>query len=406
MRPFTPLLALLGLVLATLLTGCAAKRSMETAEAYGGYAEYDDYGGYSQGAMPSADYEEAVAAPGRARPQSRSAAPAPPREPGPAAQQTPAEPAEPAQPAKRMVFYNGYARMKATKPEDLIAEVVALAESEGGYVERRSQQDVTVRVPVERFLDFYEAALALDEVLEKSLSAQDITEAYAAVDLRLRTARATRERLQELLAQAETEEEKLELLRQIRRLTEEIDVAEAELRTLASLAATSRMTVVAVPRDAFSSGSAQLTVDGMGWIHRINPFTNAVTGEGKRLELDTPEGFVQLDLKRRFEAEAADGTTLHAARILNEPQGDEAFWIEAVKAALGPEFASADVSVVGGYATLRLEQPGAEAPYAWVVAVRVSGRYLELVEIYYPSPEHEARHEAAIEAILSAGGNS
>ena len=62
-----------------------------------------------------------------------------------------------------------------------------------------------------------------------------------------------------------------------------------------------------------------------------------------------------------------------------------------------------EVSDVGGFRVLRLVEQGNPEGYRYLVGVRVDGRKLDLVEIYYPTAEQEQRYSSAIEAVLVWG---
>lgn len=66
---------------------------------------------------------------------------------------------------------------------------------------------VTVRVPVEQFQTIYDAMLALGEVINRQISAEDITDRYFDRELRLRTSIVARDRLIALLEIATNENE-------------------------------------------------------------------------------------------------------------------------------------------------------------------------------------------------------
>ena len=111
-----------------------------------------------------------------------------------------------------------------------------------------AQRAADLRVPVARFEEAMDAVLGSGEVVEKSISAQDVTDAFVAVELRLATLRNTQARLQALLAKSQDEQEKLMLVRQIQRVSEEIDRLEGQSRTLADLADLARINVSLLPR--------------------------------------------------------------------------------------------------------------------------------------------------------------
>lgn len=312
------------------------------------------------------------------------------------------KPESPPAPVKRLVHYNGYAKLRVTRPTEVLDQVVALAASLGGFTERLAANSVTIRVPVETFEDTFEKVLLLGDVLEKSISAQDVTDAVMEIGLRLQTAEATRERLILLLAKARTEQEKLELLAQIQRLTEEIDRMQNQVRTLESLAAFSRLTVETVQREAMSARSSDEEIAEFRWIQRLSPFRRDVAYDGKLLELQVPEGLVALDNKRTFLTESADGAVFWATRLKNRPEGSSDFWLEALKVRLEPEFESVTSETVGNFKLLRLKDKS-ESPYLYLLGVYAHGDDLDLVEVYYPSPAHETRYGAAVKASIQGG---
>ena len=304
----------------------------------------------------------------------------------------------------RMVHYNGHVQLEVSRPDETITLVVERVKELGGYVERRTQSSVSLRVPVAEFRGTYDWVMGQGDVLSRSMSARDVTDAHFAMQLRMRTAKKTRDRLQVLLARAEDENTKLALLKQIQRLTEQVDSMERQLKTLASLASMSRLTVEAKSRAAMVGRQGAIPIDGFGWIGRLSPFSRSVAEEGDELELSTPEGLVALSDQDHFQAESSDGVILWTARLDNQPQGSASFWLEAVKERIGEEFASAEEGKVGEYLTLRLVAPS-EEPYTYTLALRVEGDELHLVEIYYPTAEAEQRHRKQIEAVLGGGAS-
>jgi hypothetical protein len=395
-------------VVGSLMTGCARKH----AEDYG-WGGGDGGGGY---ALAEADMEEMSvsrkAAPARRSRASRGPAAPPPMEAalggamddgfvgapdanGPA----------PAPAAARMVHYDGYARLRVTRVEDGVADLTRLATAMGGAVERVSGRAVTLRVPVARFQEAFDAALELGDVLDQSITAEDVTEAFTAVDLRLSTAKATRDRLVALLAKAEDEQEKLQLVRQIQRVSEQIDVLEAQVRTLADLAARSRITVELVPREALAWQGPDAETAEMAWIRGLSPFRRDIGLDSRKLVLDVPEGMVGLDLKRAYVAEAPDGARIWSHSVKNRPVGDAAFWLAAIEGRLGRDFASVQRSVAGTFQVLTLVDRGDE-PYTWIIAVRVSGNRLEVVQAWLPDPAQAARYAEAVRQVLLAAGGA
>lgn len=380
------------IVILVLLGGCA-KQGPPMAS----YAEYDEAG---------ADYGDVAGAPAMEMAK-KSTAPAPkPRviSPGPASPATvsvaPEAPADPG-PVERMVHYEGYAQLRVSKPDETADAITALATGMGGYVETLGTGRVSIRVPVARFQEAFDKVLALGQVVQKSISAEDVTEAFAAVELRLKIARSTRDRLVFLLSKAKDEQEKILLLRQIQSVTEQIDTLEAQGRLYAQLADFSRITVAIEVRPtlAYAAGA-----DGAAftWIRSLTPFADQLSG--KKVLLPVPTGFVALDEKRRFVAESADGARVWTDRIRNEPVGTASFWMDAVKTRVAQDFRAAEVSTTGAWTRLRLVSLAGPS-YTWVILLKVDGAWLDVAQVYYPTEANEERHHAAVDAVFGGGAS-
>jgi hypothetical protein len=391
-----------------LLLACAGKRPAESA-AY--YDEAETFVAYKKDS--GIDFDEAPK-PAPAKPQASydgGDAPAPPPEPPqtePAVSEKP-----PVQAEKRMVHYSGYAQLRVTRPDQALDQIVQLAVDSGGKVENLYATAVTIRVPVAKFEEVWLAVRKLGDVLDESVTAEDVTESFLAVDLRVRTLRATRDRLVALLGKAEDEQEKLQLIREIQRVTEQLDQLETQLRTLQGLADLSRITVSLVPREAFTaSRSVEDEIAGFRWIRSLSPFRRDVASQGKRLELETGDQLVVLDPKGPFVAESADGAAIWTGRMKNDPVGDATFWATAVHQRLSADFAPEPGGTPG--ATVGGAPPGkpvgdwqcvrfvdaSETAYRWNVCLAVDGKELRVAQAYFPSPAHEERYGAIFEAAL------
>jgi hypothetical protein len=302
----------------------------------------------------------------------------------------------------RMVHYNGHIKLQVTRPAETIEAVVERIKAEGGFVESQTLSRVSLRVPVAKFRDTYDWVLGQGDVLSRSMSARDVTDAHFAMDLRMRTARKTRDRLQELLARAQDEDTKIALLKQIQRLTELVDRMERQLKTLSGLADMSRLTLETRPRSAMAGADNVVPVAGFEWIAELSPFSRSVAEGGKAHKLPSPEGLVALSSKDHHQAESADGVVFWTARLDNRPEGSAEFWRAAIIERIAEEFGAAKEGQVGEYLTLRLVSP-AEEPYIYTIAIQVDGDELLLVETYYPTQAAEQRHSPNVQAVLGGG---
>ncbi len=385
--------------LAVACASFACARSEAPAEEYAKMAAEPEM---DQGAAPMAKRSAAPSAPAPASIATGSlqgvdAAPEPePTKPKP----------EPEPRAKRLVYYNGYGRLRVTIPAQTLEAAVLMVEKAGGYVESFAGNRVVLRVPVARFRALFDELLGLGEVLEKSVTAQDITEAFTSTQLRLKTLKASRDRLIELLARARNEQEKLTILREIKRLTEQVDQLEMQLKTLATLASYSRITLEAEPKQQDPYQREQEWVGAFRWIRSLSPFRRDVAYEQGHFELELPDGsgLVSLDDFEHWMAESADGAQVWSHERDNEPEGDDEFWLAAIRSRLSSAYGEIETSTAGDFSVLRFVDDGRDG-YRYVVAVNAEGADLQVVEVYYPSKEHEARYGQAVTKMLEKGGS-
>ncbi len=365
-------------------------------------AEYD----ITRGALSDATgYEtlqaeaEAEYAPSRKARAGRTAAPpAPP----PSTTVSPVEPPRP----DRMVHYDGFARMRATRPSETVDAVAKLATDVGGRVDRLTDTQATVRVPVASFDEVWAAVLDLGDVLSKQVRADDITDQFRDIDLRVKTLRTMQQRLIRLLSRARTEEEKLALLEQITRVTEELDRTESQLRALRDLASMSRISVAVEPRELGRQQAEGLVLSGFEWLRSLSPFNRSVWGDDKRIELPTPDEMVSLTKNGPWIAESPDRTVIWTMRVENDPRGDADFWRKSLHEVLASDFENVATRDVGNWACSTFDEPGADEPYRWQVCLTERGRHVEVVQTYFPGPAQVERFAERVDAALTGGGEA
>jgi hypothetical protein len=395
-------------------------RSALVALAFVGCAKHESASPPTEDAWSSSADDEISASAGYGRADKSRAAPSPPAPPPPppppmvVAEAPPAEPEPAPSPApeapvkaeKRMVHYAGYARLRVTRVQESLDAIAAVAIGRGGRVEALTSTSIVVRVPVEDFAAAWAEIRQTGDVLDESVTAEDVTEAFFAMDLRVKTLTVTRDRLVALLAKAETEDEKISLLREIQRVTEALDQFERQLRTLRGLADYSRISVNLVPREAVGAGDSGPHVSGFGWIEALSPFNRSVGADERRAALPVPDGMVALSPKGQFVAESPEGAALWTGRVPNDPQAEAGFWIDAVVARLSDDFATATRTERGAWSCVTLVD-ASEEPYTWEVCAQAdpADKNLVLAQAWYPDAEAVTRYAAAVAVALAGGGS-
>jgi hypothetical protein len=129
-----------------------------------------------------------------------------------------------------------------------MARVEALARELGGFLARRDDVSITIRVPAGRFDEALARVTALGEVLQRKVTVDDVTEEFLDLEVRLQNLRAIRARLEKLLERATKVEEAVLLERELARVAGEMERIEGRMKLLREQAAFSTITVSFTPR--------------------------------------------------------------------------------------------------------------------------------------------------------------
>ncbi len=149
--------------------------------------------------------------------------------------------------AGRKLIHNGALTIGATQPEEAVVQARSIAQRLGGYAQEMTLNSITLRVPGDRFEETLDQLAQLGTVIDRSVKAQDVTEAYADLELRLKSRQAMLERYRQMLARAEGMDDMLKLEKAIVELEVEIEQLQAQLRNLANQVVFSRIDLEVVP---------------------------------------------------------------------------------------------------------------------------------------------------------------
>ena len=183
-------------------------------------------------------------------------------------------PASMTQPAGRMVIYTGSLDIVADKVPDALSKAQKLAESVGGYMQALTLESITVRVPAAKFNEIFAAYEQLGVVTAKTVSAQDVTEQYRDMDLRLRNARDYMDKLSALLKQADNTAAAIELQREMAKVRLEIEQIEGQINRLKSqvemATITVRFTAIAVAPSSVKTKLPFAWMDELGLVRLLH----------------------------------------------------------------------------------------------------------------------------------------
>lgn len=166
-----------------------------------------------------------------------------------------------------MLIYTATMNMAVFQVVEASKQVEQMARDAGGFLARRDDTSMVIRVPAEKFEDLLKRIEKLGDVLHRNVVAEDVTEQYMDAEVRLKNARAVRDRLQELLAKANKVEDSLAIEKELTRVGTEIETLEGKLKYLRDRARYSTITVSFRPKQSDNvRPSVRLPVD---WLNQL-----------------------------------------------------------------------------------------------------------------------------------------
>jgi len=130
-----------------------------------------------------------------------------------------------------MLAYSADVTLAVYQVDKSLDAVEAVAAAMGGYLAQRSDAQVQIRVPRPRFLEALGQVEKLGDVLHRNVSAEDVTDEFVDLGLRLGNARETRDRLAELLKLASVKDA-VEIEKELAKVTEVIEQIEGRLKVI------------------------------------------------------------------------------------------------------------------------------------------------------------------------------
>ena len=137
----------------------------------------------------------------------------------------------------RMLVWTARLGLEVWNVSNAVHVATALAERQGGFVERKSDDgeasaSLTLRIPARRFKTAVSSLEMLGTVTSRSIEGDDVTEQYIDVDSRLRNKVVLRERLKQLLEKATAIKDILAIETELNRVQADIDSMEGRIKSL------------------------------------------------------------------------------------------------------------------------------------------------------------------------------
>lgn len=297
----------------------------------------------------------------------------------------------PQEPQKRKKIYSGFLHLLVPVEEEARSAVSRLADQAGGYVVSSREGIVEIRVPSEAFFSLMDQLEELGDPEDRRVETADVTEAYQDVSRRLEIYEKTRQRLYILLEKSEDVEERLEILREIRRLTEDMEALKNLLQEIDQRLAFSRITVKLEPRVA--EGSQTKTGIPFPLITQLDPLYPSTGEVPSKISWNPGKEFALFEKEEDspLRAEAADGTRLRLGSAPNDPRGDGEFWQKALIHHLQDFYQESRAESFGSWRG-GLFTSKDEEPFFYAIALVPRGDKLLVAEAFFPHAAALAEH--------------
>ncbi len=158
-----------------------------------------------------------------------------------------------------------------------VEAVIDTAERLGGFLLKRSNSQVEVRVPSQHFREAMKRIAKLGDVSNRSVTAQDVSEEYHDLAIRLKNLEAVRNRLEQFLARTKNVTEALTVGKELDKVARQIDQIKGRMQFLKTRAAysvirvslrakRSEKKIVQGPKPTPKATPRRLQVD---WLRRV-----------------------------------------------------------------------------------------------------------------------------------------
>jgi hypothetical protein len=141
-----------------------------------------------------------------------------------------------------MLIYTARVTMAVYQVDQGVAAVEKIARDNGGYLAVKKDKEITIRIPRNRFDPALAQIDKIGDVLHRDVQALDVTDEFVDTEIRIKNGRAMQARLKILLDKANVKEA-LEIEKEMRRVTEELELLEGKLKLLKDKIAYSTITV-------------------------------------------------------------------------------------------------------------------------------------------------------------------
>ena len=168
----------------------------------------------------------------------------------------------------RKIIYTGKFTLLAGEVRQAQDAVKSLAEGMGGFMQSLSTEAIIIRIPSARFDEACTKLADLGYIAQREIQAQDVGEAHANLEIRIRNAKALKDKVLDLLSKADDSKHALELEKELARVTVEIEQLEAAFERLNNQIAYASLEIRFVSQSKALPAEVQMRLP-FAWLHDL-----------------------------------------------------------------------------------------------------------------------------------------
>ncbi len=241
----------------------------------------------------------------------------------------------------RLVIYRGNITMIVDSVKGSVKHIEALVKEYKGFIDEMTSSDsyrkarIVLRVPPKYFEKAIKEITQLGRVKSKEISASDVTEEYFDNLLRLESKKRILARLKELLRRAIKPKERIKVLKEIERISAQIQTMEARVKYLRSQADFS--TIILLLETHVREDVKKYIASPFPWIRSIGSDGWPSYDVTKSFTFTKPEGFFLMS--QAYKAKEVKYLLVNPGKtakirmgvIKNYPKANIKFWGEALQ---------------------------------------------------------------------------
>jgi hypothetical protein len=169
----------------------------------------------------------------------------------------------------RKLIYKGNFEIVVGDVNDSLRRTQQLATEMGGYLQSLGRDCIEIHVAAQNFQKSVAAIEKLGTVVNREISAKNVTDEYFDMQIRLKSAKAMQDRLIALLAKAVTVKEALEVERELNRTRADIERLEGQLADLDKQVAYSTLSIHFQTTSPTVAGTSLEPSLPFLWLHQL-----------------------------------------------------------------------------------------------------------------------------------------